>query len=345
MNIHAKRIKDMQSLLCDKKLDAFLVSQPKEIYFFSGFHQDRTALLITKNRAFAFLPKMFLDHFKQTASFIEPVLYDNYHQQIVSFIKKERLKNAAFDPSSETYSEGKFWVSNGFKEFPGLVSSLRMAKQGEELENIKKACKIAARTFELIRPRIKTGVSEIEVANEMEYIMKKMGASEKSFDLIIAFGENSALPHHETSQRKLKNNEPVLIDFGCVYSRYCSDMTRTFFHGRPTEEFLKVYSLVEKAQKQGVAACVNGRKGREIDAVCRDIIAAGGYGQYFIHGTGHGVGLQIHEDPYLNTKGETVLKEGMTVTVEPGIYLYGKFGVRIEDTVLVTKKKPVPLTR
>lgn len=345
MNIHAKRIKDVQSLLCEKKLDAVLVSQPKEVYFLSGFHQDRTALIVTRKTAFAILPKMFLDHFKQVATFIEPVLYENYHEQVISLIKKERMKNVAFDPSSENYSEGKFWVSNGLKEFPALVSSLRMIKQAQELENVKKACKIASKTFELIKPKIKTGVREIEIANEMEYIMKKMGASDKSFDFIVAFGENSALPHHETSQRKLKNNEPVLIDFGCVYSRYCSDMTRTFFHGRATEEFAKVYSIVERAQKQGVAACIEGRKGLEIDAVCRDFIASQGYGQYFIHGSGHGVGLQIHEAPYLNTKGETVLKEGMTVTVEPGIYLYGKFGVRIEDTVLVSKEKPLPLTR
>lgn len=345
MNIHAKRIEDMRYLLSSKNLDAVLITQPKEIYYFSGFHQDRTAILITKKRAFAVLPKMFLDHFKQTASFIEPLVYENYHEEVLKLIKKENLKKTVFDPSCESYAEGKFWISSGLKEFSGLVSSLRMIKEGEELERVRKACKIAAQTFRIIKPKIKTGVKEVEIAAEMEHIMRKLGASEKSFDLIIAFGENSALPHHETSHRKLRKNEAVLLDFGCVYGRYCSDITRTFFNGKPSEEFLKVYSIVEQSQKAGVAACLEGKKGREVDAVCRDIIAAKGYGQYFIHGTGHGVGLQIHEDPYLNTKGETILKSGMTVTVEPGIYLYGKFGVRIEDTVLVGKKKAEPLTR
>ncbi|GAB4030159.1 MAG: Xaa-Pro peptidase family protein [Elusimicrobiota bacterium] len=345
MNIHAKRVADLQKLLRGKNLDGIIITQIKETYFLSGFHQDRTALLITPSKAFAFLPKMFLQHFRQTADFIEPIVYDNYHESIICAINEHGLKKVVFDPSGESYLEGKFWVSKGFREFSGLVSSLRLVKEGEELSHLKKACSIAAETFKQIKPKIKAGITEIEVAAEMEHMMRKKGAMEKSFDLIVAFGENSALPHHETSSRKLKKNEPVLLDFGCVYGRYCSDITRTFFYGNPSDEFLKIYSTVEMAQKAGVAAAVAGRKGSQVDAVCRDLISAAGYGQYFIHGTGHGVGLQIHEDPYLNTKGETVLKEGMTVTVEPGIYLYGKFGVRIEDTVLVGKKKSVPLTR
>ncbi|MGC8867628.1 MAG: M24 family metallopeptidase, partial [Elusimicrobiales bacterium] len=161
--------------------------------------------------------------------------------------------------------------------------------------------------------------------------------STRSFDTIVAFGENSALPHHETSERKLRRNEAVLIDFGCIYHRYCSDMTRTFFYGKPTEEFLKVYKTVELAQKKGIEAVKEGVLSDEIDKICRQTISEHGYGQYFIHGTGHGVGLDIHEDPTLNPKTSIKLLQGMTITIEPGIYLYGKFGVRIEDTVCVRK--------
>ncbi len=345
MNIHAKRISDIRKILSEKKLDALLLTQIKDVFYVSGFHQDRTAVLITKNKSFAFIPKMFLEHFKEIASFIDTVVYDNYHESVLSKIKELGLKKTVFDPSFESYTEGKFWVSGGLQECSGILTSLRMIKEGEELENVKTACKIAAKTFKLIKPKIKEGIREVDVAAEMEYLMRKQGAMEKSFDLIIAFGENSALPHHETSTRKLKKNEPVLIDFGCVFGRYCSDMTRTFFYGQPSAEFLKVYSIVDKAQKAGVAGVLAGRKGKDIDAICRDYISASGYGQYFIHGTGHGVGLQIHEEPYINTKGETELREGMIITVEPGIYLYGKFGVRIEDTILVGRKKSVPLTR
>ena len=145
------------------------------------------------------------------------------------------------------------------------------------------------------------------------------------------------MPHHETSERKLKNNEAVLLDYGCVYGHYCSDITRSYFHGKPTEEYKKVYSIVAASQKAGLAKVRAGVKTRDVDAACRNYISDAGYGQYFIHGTGHGVGLEIHEFPRLNTTFEAVLRAGMAVTVEPGIYLSGKFGVRIEDTVLVTR--------
>ena len=326
-------------------LDGAIVTTPLEVFFFSGFHQDRTNLLITGKEVFAFLPKMFLEHFRETAPYIETAVYENIHHDTVAKIRSLKLRKVVFDPETETYTQGKFWLSQGLKERSGLVQSLRLIKEGEELENVRKACRIAAKTFGLIKPRIKAGVTEREIALEMEYMMQKMGASAKSFELIVAFGPNSALPHHETSARKLKKNEAVLLDFGCVYGRYCSDITRTFFYGKPDAEFLKVYDIVDKAQKAGVKCAKAGLPAVEVDKVCRDYIAERGYGQYFTHGTGHGVGLQIHEGPYLNTRTKSVLKTGMTVTVEPGVYLYGKFGVRIEDTVRITGSCAEVLTR
>jgi len=168
--------------------------------------------------------------------------------------------------------------------------------------------------------------------------MGKMGASGPSFDIIIGSGPNSAWPHHATSERVIKNNEPLLLDFGCFYKGYASDMTRTIFIGKPTDEYKKIYAIVESAHKAGLAAIRCGVSAFDADKACRDIISAAGYGDTYIHGTGHGIGLEIHENPYLNTKSKAVLKAGMAVTVEPGIYLAGKFGVRLEDSVLVTKK-------
>lgn len=345
MNIHKERIKDLQVLLKENKLDAIIITSPREIFFFSGFHQDRTLLLITQKEAISFLPKMFLEQFRQDIDFIDTFIYDNLHYDVVCEIRKRKLKKVVFDPISESYIEGKYWVSQGLKEYSGLVYSLRMIKKGEEIDNLRKAGKIASATFDIIKPKIKKGVSEKQIAVEMEYIMMKMGASGKSFELIVAFGENSALPHHETSDRKLKNNEVVLLDYGCVYNRYCSDITRTFFYGRPSPEFNKVYDIVNKAQKMGVLKAKEGIKALDVDRTCRDYISDNGYGQYFIHGTGHGVGLEIHEEPYVNTKGEKILKSGMAVTVEPGIYLYGKFGIRIEDTILIGKNSSEVLTK
>jgi len=345
MSIYKERIKDIQSLLKEKGLDGIIITTPLEIFFFSGFHQDRTILLITKNEVFAFLPKMFVDHFKEKVDFIEIITYDNLNEEVVSKIEKLKYKKIIFDPETENYEQGKYWIKNGLKEFKGLVKSLRIIKKEQELKNLKKACSISAKTFEIIKPKIKEGISERQVALEMEYIMQKMGASGKSFELIVAFGANSALPHHETSERKLKKNEAVLLDFGCIYGRYCSDITRTFFYGKPNPEFTKIYKIVEEAQKAGVKHARDGILAKDIDKICRDHISEKGYGQYFTHGTGHGVGLQIHEEPYLNTKSNSILKKGMTVTVEPGIYLYGKFGVRIEDTIYISKNGAEVLTK
>lgn len=346
MNIHFERMRDLQKKLAGKKYSGLIVNHPKDLFFLTGFSQDRTLMLVAESKAFVFLPKMFVDHFKQTCNFAEIIEYSsNVYEELLKLTKKLKIRKVVFDKTQTSYSEGKLYEKYGFEGVDSIVMEFRMSKKGEELASVKKACSIAKKAFDRIKPKIKAGIKEIEVARELEYIMKKMGAMERSFETIVAFGPNSALPHHETSERKLKKNEVVLIDFGCIYKRYCSDMTRTFFYGKPTEEFLKVYSIVDKAQKEGVKSARAGVLAKDVDAVCRNIITESGYGQYFTHGTGHGVGLDIHELPYLNPRGETKLAEGMTVTVEPGIYLYGKFGVRIEDTIYITKNKPVVLTK
>ncbi len=344
-NIHKIRTADAQKKLKKEKIDGILISSLKEVFFISGFHQDRTILLLTQNELYAFLPKMFVDHFKHTCPWGEIVIYENLYADIEKKIKDLKLKKTVFDSSLSYYDEAKKFEDMGIKKLNGFFKEFRMIKKGEEFENIKKSSEIAAKAFNIIKPKIKAGVKEIEIAMELEYTMQKLGASTRSFETIIAFGPNAALPHHETSERKLKKNEVVLMDFGCVYKRYCSDITRTFFYGKPTEEFLKVYSIVDKAQKAGVKNAKEGVLTNEVDKICRDIISESGYGQYFTHGTGHGVGLEIHEEPYLNTRMSVKLSEGMTVTVEPGIYLFGKFGVRIEDTVYITKKEPIVLTK
>lgn len=343
MNIHKLRTTQLQEKLNREKLDGFFVSSVKNVFFITGFHQDRTFLLITRSKLYAFLPRMFIEHFKSVCDWAEIVIYENIYSDLESKIKELKLKKIAFDSRTTFYDEGKKLMDMGFVNVDGFFSEFRMVKLEEEFENIKKACKIAKKAFELIKPEIKAGVKEIEIARKLECIMIKLGASERSFETIVAFGSNSALPHHESSQRKLKKNEVVLIDFGCIYNRYCSDMTRTFFYGKPTDKFLKIYSIVKKAQEKAIDGIKEGVMARDIDKLARDVISENGYGQYFTHGTGHGVGLEIHEEPYLNTRSTARLLKGMTVTVEPGIYLYGEFGIRIEDSIYVDEK-PVILT-
>jgi len=337
MNIHAKRIKDLQYMLKQNALDGLLMGRTLEIGFLTGFHLDDCVMLVTRSGAWVFMPKMFVDQFRSKIDFAVAVAADNAENCAAAKVKELKLKRAAFEPDSETYTRGTAWRKAGLIEKGGLTAALRAVKEGEEIELMRKSCRIAAKAFRLVKPHIKTGCTEMSVYRRLEDVMQAMGAKGPSFNLIVGFGPDSAMPHHETSERRLKNNEAVLLDYGCVYGHYCSDITRTYFHGRPTDEFKKIYGIVAAAQKAGVAKVKHGVRTRAVDAACRDLIADAGYGQYFMHGTGHGVGLEIHEFPRLNTTVEATLRAGMTVTVEPGIYLFGKFGVRIEDSVLVTR--------
>jgi len=338
MNIHAKRIKDLQGLLKRERLDAIVVTRNLDIGFLTGYHMDDYLLLVSRNAAWGIVPNMLLEDFKAKAPHVQPVVPEGgFEQAVLDLRRKYKLAKTAFDPEYETYNRGNLWRKNGLAEKGGLVGSLRAIKEGQEAQDLRKACLIAGKAFALIKPRIKTGRTELSVYRELEDIMQAMGAKGPSFNLIVGFGPNSALPHHVSSERRLKNNEAVLLDYGCVYNHYCSDITRTYFHGRPTEEFKKVYSIVLASQKAGLAKVKAGVNAIAVDKACRDAISDAGYGQYFIHGTGHGIGLEIHEFPRVNTRVDVALRAGMAVTVEPGIYLNGKFGVRIEDSVLVTR--------
>lgn len=335
MSMHSDRLKDLQRLLKKEKLDALVVSRPLEQAFLTGFAMDGYLLLVSVREAWAFMPKMLLDHFRSKVGFVNAASSENLLESVTARVKESKLRKTSFEPATENYLRGQFWKKSGFGEISGLTAGLRAVKKGGEISILRESCRIAAKAFRIVKPGIRPGRTEISVSHELEDVMQAMGAKGPSFNLIVGFGPNSALPHHESTDRPLKKNETVLLDFGCVYEGYCSDITRTYFMGKPDEEFKKVYAIVDAAQKAGVKKVKAGVATREVDKACRDHIAAAGYGQYFIHGTGHGVGLEIHEAPTLNTKSAEVLKAGMAVTIEPGIYLYGKFGVRIEDSVLV----------
>ena len=340
MNIHQKRIADIQAQLKEKQFEALVLARPLETYFLTGYFMDGVFLLITKEDAYGYMPKMLFDDFHSKVPFVKSSASDNPRADLIAKRDSLGIKKSIFEPETESYLRGKYWKEHGFEECSGLTSSLRLRKEGEEIEILRKSCHIAAEAFSQLLPTLKTGETEIEVSNRLDNLMRAKGAKGPSFDLIVAFGENGALPHHVTSDRKLKDNESVLIDFGCVYKGYCSDITRTFFHGTPDGEFKKVYDIVQKAHDEGIKALKPGLSARAADKVCRDIISDAGYGQYFIHSTGHGVGLEIHEAPAVSARSDekVLLEKGMSLTVEPGIYLIGKFGVRIEDTVLVTEK-------
>lgn len=217
------------------------------------------------------------------------------------------------------------------------IMESRMVKDEEELQKLAKAEAIGDEAFTHILDFMKPGVTEKEVALELEFFMKRQGASKLSFDTIVASGSNSSMPHAQVTDRKIQSGDFVTMDFGCVYQGYCSDMTRTIAVGNPTEEMKKVYQIVLEANLRAMDGIREGIPCNEIDALARDYIKEQGYGDYFGHGLGHGVGLDIHEEPRFSPKCNIVTKENMVITDEPGIYLPGQFGVRIEDLVVVKK--------
>ncbi len=223
---------------------------------------------------------------------------------------------------------------------PALKTAMEV-KTSEELAFIQKACEIAEDAFLALLPELKEGMRETEVAALLEYKMRSFGASGVSFETIVAFGANGSVPHHETGNTKLKFGDAVLIDFGCKYGGYCSDCTRTFLFGddKKHEEFKKIYAEVLTAHELVKERTHAGMTGREADEIARGYLREKGLDKYFTHSLGHGVGLQIHEYPVLAPRSEEVLSDGMVFSDEPGVYLAGETGIRIEDTVSLTNEK------
>lgn len=333
----------------EHKLDGFLVTDNLDQLYLTNFffYKDEAVFLIHPKGMVAATRGLYEEPFGKFAPYIDVFGEDgNRVQAIVRYAQKLGLKRIGFDAAKESYPSGNFLRKKGFVEVPSLFTALRETKDEQELKALRASNRLAYLTYEYIKPRIKTGMTECEVAAEMERFMRVHGAKSTSFFTIVAFGENTSNPHHETGTRKLKANDAVLLDFGCVYNNYCSDMTRSWWHGNhEPAEYKKIWSLVDKARKAGIKAAKPGVKCQQVDGTCRDLIAQAGYGAYFTHGTGHGVGLEIHENPYNNQTSTYVLREGNIVTVEPGIYLPGKYGVRLEDTIAITKTGAKILTK
>jgi Xaa-Pro aminopeptidase len=228
-------------------------------------------------------------------------------------------------------AEAVEWVGVG-----EALNLLRVRKSPEEIATLKRAAAVAERAWERVRGRLVPGVSERDMAIELEYAMRQEGATGPSFETIVASGPRGALPHGVASDRRIAEGDVVVVDWGCVFEGYCSDQTISVMVGDVGDEARRVYDVVFAAQSAALARLAPGAALREVDAAARDLIAAAGYGDYFGHGLGHGVGLEVHEAPRVAATSEAVAEAGMVVTIEPGVYLPGRFGVRLEDTVAVT---------
>lgn len=338
-------IKNFQKLLAQKKLDGYLVTNISDQVYLSWTRLEGFSLLVTKKQVFCYTGKMLVAHLKKAMPFAQVIETVNSTEAVKETVKKLKLKKVAFDSSAVLYDRGLALAKAGLTPLPGLVSELRMVKLPHEIKRLTKAGQVISKALTLLEPHMKAGVTELELRFKLEEIVRDLGAFGQSFDIIVATGANAAKPHHCTSNQKIKNNSALLIDCGATYYGYKSDITRTYFIGKPSAEFKNIHAIVQKAHDEGLKAVKPKVKCCDVDKVCRGYISDKGYGDYFIHTTGHGVGLDIHEAPSVSKLSQTVLKEGMVITVEPGIYFENKFGVRIEDTLLVTANGYKNLTK
>ena len=342
------RLERMRHKMHEEKIDAYVVIRPENGRYLSGFSGGEATLFITADKAFLLTDFRYIEQAKAQAPEFEILKTGQDHFAFLQEIgdKSQRL---GFEGDFVTYEDfGK--LKDAFPEaellsLPNLVSYLRSVKDQAEIETIRQAVKIADDAFANVIKSIEIGQTEAEIGLELEYSMRRAGASGGSFEFIVASGARSALPHGTASSKKIHFGEFLTMDFGAIYQGYCSDITRTVFLGEPEEKHREVYEVVLAAQRAGIAAVAPGRTGKEVDAVARKIIEDAGYGDYFGHGLGHSVGLAIHEGPNLNMREERVLEPGMVITVEPGIYIPDWGGVRIEDIVLVTENGCEVLTQ
>ena len=315
--------------------EALYVSREYLLKYFTGLDPENGCAIVDKTGTTLYTDMRYMEAAEKLlkGSEVTPVLYKqsevlerlaSYEKVGVSFKDTSHVEYLALEKAGVR-------MENADDAFKAAMS----VKTENELVAIEKACEIAEEALLQILPTIKEGQTEAEVAALLEYTMKRLGAKKASFDTIVAFGAHAAVPHHETGNTQLKFGDEILIDFGCVVDGYCSDITRTFLFGDDGkhEAFKKAYEAVLTAHELVKEKLVSGMTGKEADAIARDYLESQGYGKYFTHSLGHGIGLNVHEYPVLSPRGEKPLEDGMVFSDEPGVYVAGEYGIRIEDTV------------
>jgi Xaa-Pro aminopeptidase len=344
------RLKKLREKMSEKDLDAVLVTKRENCFYLSSFTGTSACLIITQNEALLVTDFRYVEQATRQSPAYQIIKYaGELVDSLAQMLSTRGIRKLGFEEMNMSYGTYiKYRDKFGDTELlpiEGMIENLRIIKDKEELDTIKKAVQISDNAFEHILKFLKPGIAEIEVAAELEYFMKKQGATRASFDIIVASGIRSALPHGVASEKKLEFGDSVTLDYGALYNGYCSDITRTVFIGKADKELEKIYKIVLEAQLAALEKAARGMKGSEVDYIARDIITKSGYGDNFGHGLGHGVGLEIHEEPRFSPyTGNTIMENGMVVTVEPGIYISGLAGVRIEDMIIINDDSPINLT-
>ena len=343
------RLKNLYKKLDAEEIDAVIIYKAANVFYFSGFRGDSTILLIGKNFCKLITDARYTEQAKlQTKNFEIVEQTEGLFKKLIEEIKSFGVKKFGFEGRVLTFDEYNNLKENlPNVEFKSVeFDSLRQIKDAQEISNIRRACEIADKAFTEILNFIKPNVTEIAVAAELEYLMKKLGAEKVSFDTIVASGVRGSLPHAVPTDKKILSGEFVTMDFGAKFNGYCSDMTRTICIGKATDKQKKIYNAVLNAQLHGLQFIRKGTSGKSVDAAVRENLTRAGLEKYFTHGLGHSLGIEIHEEPRLSklSKCES-LEPNMIVTDEPGIYIAGIGGLRIEDTVLVTEGDAETLTK
>jgi len=324
-----------------QQIDGLLVMSPINRRYITGFTGTAGAALITEDAAIFMTDFRYTEQAKKQAKDFTVIEHtEAIKVEIAKQIKQLHIERLGFEEDYVTFGAYQQYEQSFFTQLvpvANLIESLRMVKTEEELQILRDAAQIADAAFEHILTYIKPGVKEIDVANELEFFMRKQGATASSFDTIVASGYRSALPHGVASEKEIATGELVTMDFGAIYKGYCSDITRTIAVGNINDELNNMYHIVLEAQKRGVSGIKAGMTGKDADQITRDYIESKGYGEYFGHSTGHGIGLEVHENPRLAATSTDILEKNMVVTVEPGIYVSNVGGCRIEDDIIITE--------
>ena len=337
----------------EHQFDAIISEAPQTRLWYAKVQTSDGWLIIEPKKATLFVDGRYYEYAKAHAQNVDVKLLAK--DELKAFLEKKAFKKIAVE---EDYLN--LMQKNRIETMTGLTAdqivllngqTLRIVKTKDEIAKLQKAVDISLDAFESVKSYLKEGITEKEIDHKLNYLMKRLGAEKEGFDNIVAFGPNTAMPHHHPTDRKLANGDIVTIDFGAQYEGYTADITRTFvFRTKDTDptidpKLIEILTIVEAAAQKGRDAIKPGVKASEIDKICRDYIKEKGYGNFFVHSTGHGIGIDVHEFPRVSYLDETVLEEGMVITVEPGIYIESVGGARIEDDVLVTKDGHQVLSR
>lgn len=337
--IYKGRISRVRELLNQKQIAALLITHPANVTYTTGFLGDDSWVVISSGTVYLLTDSRYTEQARRQCrncriiSRKEPIA-----KAAAKLLKKTKSKKVIAVESSTTLEQLvqlKKYYRRKVKNISGLVESLRRQKDETEIAAIKAAIKVALKALQSVRRRIRPGITEGELAGRLEFEIRRFGA-QCSFETIVAFGSSAAEPHHKSGKKRLKKNDSVLIDFGVRLSGYCCDLTRCFAVGRVSRRYAKAYEAVEQAKKAAIKKIRAGVGAKEVDKAARKVIRQYGFEPHG-HGTGHGLGLEVHEQPVISDRANGKLEAGDCITIEPGIYIPGKFGIRLEDDVLVTE--------